>query len=104
MRTLAPEHSIRFFEMLQAASYAINIDSTDEEVLVELARQLGHGGQEFADLLGRADLADADYEEADLLGARGYPTLILSNQGDRIPVAAGYTRADQVLRTIGVMG
>ena len=73
-------------------------------MLVDLAGLLGHGGPEFADLLSNTDLADADYEEARLLGARGFPTLILYNQGDRIPVSTGYSRADKILRTIGVMG
>lgn len=84
--------------------HAENLDVTDHEVLVDLAGQLGHGGQEFADLLAKKDLADDDYEELRLLGALGFPTLVLYNQGDRIPVSTGYTRADQVLRTIRVMG
>ena len=103
MRTLAPDHAMRFFEMMQHAFYADNLDVTDTGVLAELASQLGQGGQDFAELLARTDLADDDYAEARRLGAHGFPTLILSNQGDRVPVSSGYSKADQILRTISVM-
>jgi protein-disulfide isomerase-like protein with CxxC motif len=42
----------------------------------------------------------ADFEEAGQMDAHGFPTLLLHTGTELITVAAGYLKADHVLRSI----
>ena len=103
MRTTAPEHAFDYFEAIQRAFYADNLDVTKTEVLIDLAESMGFGSEEFAKLATQPDLADEDYAEARALGANGFPTLILDTGTTRTPVSTGYSKADRIIRSIEVM-
>lgn len=93
-----------FFDHLQQAFYEANRDIADPSVVSAVSNESGVPVDE-AELSSShlAALTRADFDEGRELGARGFPTLLLDTGAERIIVAAGYTRADDVIRRIGVL-
>jgi putative protein-disulfide isomerase len=98
-REAHPDLALEFFDRVQRAFYAENIDTTDPEVLAELGSDFGLDASTLlSDELASATLAD--FEEAGQMDAHGFPTLLLHTGTELITVAAGYLKADHVLRSI----
>lgn len=81
---------------IQRAYYQQARNPSDDSTLIELAGELGLDAARFA-----ADLRDpatqeqllAEIEEADALGASGYPSLILVTETGRWPIQLDYREA-----------
>ncbi len=103
VRRLAPTHALAFYERLQHAFYAENLDLTQPAVLGNLATDLDIDRDDFLTLLTDSDAALADFREARALGANGFPLLVLDTGSEQIPVSVGFNRAEGILRTIRVL-
>ena len=101
VREAHPDRALEFFDRVQRAFYAENLDTTDPEVLADLGADLGVDATTLlSDELASATLAD--FAEAGQMDAKGFPTLLLHTGTELITVAAGYLKADQVLRSINM--
>jgi len=103
VRRLAPARALAFFEELQHAFYADNLDVTRAEVLADLSAGFGIDRDAFLELLADGDSALVDFQEARALGATGFPLLVLDTGSEQIPVSVGFNRAEGILRTIRVL-
>lgn len=102
-RNHEPGSTLEFFGAIQRAFYAEGADVTNTVTLSAIADRCGLDGDRMLAALGDDDHAAAtrnDFEEARLLGARGFPYLLLDTGRERIPVATGYARAGAVLRSL----
>lgn len=93
MRDLAPESEWDLFKRLQRAFYAEGIDITDAAAYPHLVAPLAVDGAAFMDKLsdeGSRLAAWEDFEEAQVLRAHGFPTLLLRTGTDLATVTRGY--------------
>ena len=102
-RNNEPHAALDFFSAVQSAFYADNADVTNAATLSAIADRCDLDGDALLDALATDELATAtlrDFDEANALGAEGFPLLLLDTGRERIPVATGYARAASVLRSL----
>ena len=99
-QSLHPGQGLAFLGALQSAFYADARDITREEVLADIAQELGHERADFAALLASLE-ARAEtirhFQSALRMGVRGFPTLIAvdkNNAGEAI--CTGYAPLSEV--------
>ena len=93
MRALAPEAELDWFKRLQRAFYAEGIDITDPAVYPDLVAEFPVDSAAFMGALEVEDSRIAaweDFEEARVLQANGFPTLLLRTGNDLATVTRGY--------------
>lgn len=99
VRKSHPDRALEFFDRVQRAFYAENLDTTDPEVVAELGVDFELDARTLlSDEIASATLED--FAEAGRMDAHGFPTLLLHTGTELITVAAGYVKADHVLRSI----
>ncbi|MEL6374351.1 MAG: DsbA family protein, partial [Pseudomonadota bacterium] len=79
MRTLAPERALSFVGVISQAFYGANQDTTDADVLADLAREHGVDRTAFAETFIAPDTRNAtfhDFLTAQQMGVHGFPTLL----------------------------
>ena len=96
------EQALAYLRLVHAAFYAENRDVTNEEILANLAAEIGLNREEFAKALRSEEAKQetwADFGIAQRAGVTGFPTL-LAELGDRAEygiVTQGYQPADRIL-------
>lgn len=99
MRAHDPEHEWPFFKRLQRAFYAEGADLTDRDVYPPIVADFGVDVDSFmADLDDEASRLQAweDFEQAQVLRAHGFPTLLLRTGSDIATVTRGYRAFDEI--------
>lgn len=99
-RSLSAEAALPVFLAIQEAFYRDNRDPTREHVLADVAQAAGLERGEFLARLGTEHMKQAtrqDFASARSLGIRGFPTVLLSRDGDLALVASGFTRAERMI-------
>ena len=89
-------------------SYFDGLDVTKWEVLDSIARERGLHSISSIDSLLRPSSLEADMAEAEVLGAAGYPKLIIATTQpdgavEHIPIATGFNRAYDIRRKLAVL-
>ena len=103
-RDLDPAAAFPYFERLQRAFYAENIDITSAEALADLAVEEGLEAAAFVSRLESPAIHDqtqADFSEARQLGVTGYPSLLLTDHMQVYPLSFGYAPMEQIEALLG---
>lgn len=99
VRDMDPSLEWRFYKELQKSFYALNMDITDQRVLESVVGNLGFGVEQFRSLFqsqGYRQLTYQDFAKAQMLGVRGFPTVLLQIASAYHPVALGYATKHQM--------
>ncbi len=99
MRHLKPDAEFDFFKRLQRAFYAENTDISDPSRCRNLAEELGVDGAAFAARMASDEIIEAthrDFEEAQAIGVRGFPSLVVEADGAYGLVTYGYRTLDPI--------
>lgn len=99
MRKLQPESEYPFFERIQEAFYRANQNTNEERTYLLLAKQFGVDETAFSAAYNSTDTRNAtlaDFQFAQNLGVRGFPTTVLHHNDTYTMLANGYTTADQI--------
>lgn len=103
VRQLNPQKTYEYFKSLQKAFYVENLIPTDLDVLTQLAFEVGINPEDFKNTY-RNPQAKADvYSEFDLanaLGAKGFPTLIAKINQRMFLVTSGYQKSDKIILSL----
>ena len=93
VRQFAPENELTFFTSLQRAFYADNVDITDENNYHSLLQECGVDPADFYDSwtseLAKRVTAE-DFTEAQRLGIRGFPSIVLMKKAQSNLLTRGY--------------
>ena len=103
MRKLKPESELAFFKAVQKGFYVENKHPILTETYAALAATFGVDKKEFADLFESELMKVAvkqDFQLAQSLNARSFPTVILQHEDQYYLVAQGYVKADDLLTRI----
>jgi putative protein-disulfide isomerase len=99
MRHLKPDAEFDYFKRLQRAFYAENTDISDPARCRDLAEAFGVDGATFAARMGSDETIQAthrDFEEAQEIGIRGFPSLVVEAAGVYGLVTYGYRTIEPV--------
>ena len=99
MRHMKPEAEFDFFKRLQRAFYAENGDITDPDRCRALAEEFGVDGAAFATREASVENAEStrrDFAEAQEMGIRGFPSLVVGADGAYGLVTYGYRTLDPI--------
>ena len=112
-RRLAPEaDQLNVFRALQNAFYADGLDTTDGDVLAQVASTaLQQAGHQITAAAFRAEwdqpatIAEtrADFAYVRSLGINSFPALLLETDGGLYEISPGYARVDQLERQLNAM-
>ena len=99
MRLLKPDAEFDFFKRLQRAFYAENTDISDPAKCRSLAEEFGVDGAAFAERMASGEIVEAthrDFAEAQAIGVRGFPSLVVEADGSYGLVTYGYRTLDPI--------
>ncbi|HEX6828783.1 MAG TPA: DsbA family protein [Burkholderiales bacterium] len=99
-RSLSADAALPVFLAIQEAFYRDNRDPTREDTLADAARAGGLDRDEFLVRFGSEPMKQVtrqDFAASRNLGVRGFPTVLLSRDGDLTLIASGFTRADRMI-------
>jgi putative protein-disulfide isomerase len=105
MRQMAPDKALAFLGQVSAAFYATNRDTTDIEVLSDIAAGAGEDRAAFHDLVtsGEAKAETMrDFLFAQQAGVHGFPCLLIGNETDGYSlITNGFRPIDGMVEGIG---
>ncbi len=93
VRGLAPEKAFAYLDALHRAFYIEDRDLTDGAVMADVADALGVEAQAFAAAFDSDAVkvrTQADFQMAHELGIRGYPSVVLKDDGGLAALTIGY--------------
>jgi len=93
-------------EAIQKAYYQQARNPSENEILVEVAGEIGLDRKQFADDLNSTNVKDilqTNFDFKDRLGIQGFPTLALEKDGKFYGLTVGYTKADVVLKRLDMV-
>lgn len=99
MRSTAPDETLQFLATVQRAFYADAIDVTDPDVYRDLVIDFPVDPDAFVAAVRSPEMravAEKDFQEAQWIGATGFPTLLLRDGATAVPVTLGYAPFEQV--------
>ncbi|HEX9181407.1 MAG TPA: DsbA family protein [Burkholderiales bacterium] len=99
-RSLRADAALPVFLAIQDAFYRDNRDPTREDTLAAAAAAAGLEREAFLAGFASEHMRQAtrqDFTASRSLGIRGFPTVLLSQGGNLIPIASGFTRADRMI-------
>jgi len=102
-RGLRADAALPVFLAIQEAFYRDNRDPTREDTLAGAAQAAGLEREAFLAGFASEHMRQAtrqDFTATRNLGIRGFPTLLLSRDGDIIVIASGFARAAKMIETI----
>lgn len=102
-RKLKPEVEFAFFHAVQNAFYKENKNTHDVATYLELAEQFGIDQTAFKESFESEEMkldTRAEFEYANQLGVRGFPTLVIKNGEKLSLITNGYQKADKVVEMI----
>lgn len=85
MGHIAPDDALAFLGRVSTAFYANNRDTTDPDVLADIAAESGADRAAFLDLMASDDIRAAtrrDFLFAQQSGVHGFPCLLIGNESD----------------------
>jgi putative protein-disulfide isomerase len=105
-RRSSGDQALDYLARVQAAFYAEGRDVTKNDVLIDLAVELGFDREAFAAGLADETLKSEtwrDYALAQRAGVTGFPTLVVGPNGDGTyaPISRGYQDPASVLANVG---
>ena len=99
VRHLKPDAEFDYFKRLQRAFYAENTDISDPAQCRRLAADIGVDGAAFAARMASDETTAAtqrDFEEAQEIGIRGFPSVVVEAGGAYGLVTYGYRAFDEI--------
>ncbi len=108
VRDAEPDQQFTYFTLVQRAFYLEGRDVTRWDVLEAIAEEIGLSSIATTESLLKPSSLERDMADARALGATGFPRLVIARSaaGGRtefVPLAAGYTRAPEILRKLDVL-
>jgi len=103
VRKMKPELEFEFFKSVQKLFYSENKNLNDANSYVELVASLGLDTEEFLKLYHSDEMklmVKKDFERANDLNARSFPTLLYYKDGKYTAVAIGYDSAENIIAKI----
>ena len=85
MREAAPGDALQFLGAVSQAFYADNRDTTDADVLADVAGENGQDRETFHELMASGDIranTARDFQFAQQSGVHGFPCLLIGNETD----------------------
>ncbi len=85
MRHLAPDQALDFKTRISTAFYAEGRDTTDGDVLIDLAEDAGHDRAAFKALFENPEIRNEtvrDFQFAQQSGVQGFPCLVIGNEAN----------------------
>lgn len=105
MRQQAPDKALSFLGRVSSAFYAGNRDTTDVEVLSDIAAETGEDRSAFRDLMETGDLRAETFRDflfAQQAGVHGFPCLLIGNEGDGYSlITNGFRPIDGMIEGVG---
>jgi len=106
-KTLNPALEDSMILAIQQAYYTRALNPSDEQILINLAGEIGLQKSDFGDMLNSPDIKQQltqEIERSGQIGARSYPALILkTGENSYWPVGVNYTNAQAMLETIEML-
>lgn len=102
-RGIRADAALPVFIAIQEAFYRDNRDPTRENTLADVAQAAGLERQEFLARFTSEHMKQVtrqDFAAARSLGIRGFPTVLLSRDGDLTLIASGFTRVAKMIETL----
>ena len=102
-RELKPEAELDFFRATQVAFYKLNKHTNDVNTYFPIAEKLGINKEEFVRLFNSEGIKQKtikDFEMAQKMGVRGFPSLLLKHNGELVMITRGYLKAKHIAATI----
>jgi putative protein-disulfide isomerase len=102
-RKMNPTIEFEFFKAVQSAFYVDGFDMRSIETFVDVAANLNLDTNEFRSLFESDELkydTRADFQLANEMGVRGFPSVVMRHNGKLYMIANGYTTADELLKVI----
>jgi len=105
MRQMAPDKALGFLGQVSKAFYATNRDTTDIEVLSDIAAEAGEDRAAFHALANSAELKAEtmrDFLFAQQAGVHGFPCLLIGNETDGYSlITNGFRPIDGMVEGVG---
>lgn len=90
-------------QLIQKAYYQDAKNPSDDETLINLAKELGLDTEQFAKELNSTNtqqLLEQQINQAHRLGAQGFPSLLLKTQTGITPLCYGYSDAEKLIQRV----
>lgn len=103
VRKLKPEVEIAFFKSIQKAFYLENQDTHDVNTYMKLAEQFGIDPELFKkefESEQMKNLVKYDFEAANKMGVRGFPSMVLKKGEEYFLISNGYTKAENIISSV----
>ena len=103
MKELYPAMAYPYFKAIQKTFYAQNQNTTSIDVLAKTAEQMGINRLDFEELFESVSLKSKvkeDFEIAQKMGVRGFPSMVLKYKDKYYWVSRGYQESPQLIRQI----
>lgn len=103
IRTMSPHMEWAFFKKLQSAFYQDNINPVSTHSFVEIVKTLQLDAQKFERLFQSAEIKQKtrkDFMEAQQMGIRSFPTLLLKRGHQKTVLSQGYSDSKSILQKI----
>lgn len=111
VRELFPGKEIDFLHRVQHAFYAQNRNTTDPEILADIANEAGIDRTAFLNAWNTEEIrlaTEGDFSVSQQLGVRGFPTTVIRHEEKLKMLAPGYVGFDDLnarfLAVIGKLG
>ncbi len=108
VREIAGEKELTFYDKVQAAFYADNLELHKVESYHSILKELEIDVEEFNTLFQSEEMKEkvkGDFQKARNLGVRGFPSLLISTEDGRSPLvlSRGYAKHAQLVERIDVI-
>lgn len=103
VKELKPSAMYAYFKAVQRAFYFDNADHLTEDTYLSLAKTFDIDEEKFRAMFRSPEgkmTAYKDFELAQLMGVRGFPTLIAKIDGKYFQIASGYSKADKMINRL----
>ncbi|AFM13145.1 DsbA family protein [Turneriella parva] len=103
MERLAPEHAYDYYHEIQRGFYAHSQDITSAEVLANFARRFGVSATDFAAAFTGEEAHKETWGQFTFsasLGVKGFPALVLEEDGQFMLVMRGYQPFEEISVTL----
>jgi putative protein-disulfide isomerase len=102
-RSMNPEIELEFFKAVQSAFYVEAKDIRDIETYVELADKFNLDIEKFRSQFVSEEMkyaTKADFQLSSEMGVRGFPSVVMSHEGQLYMIANGFTTSKELIKTI----
>ena len=103
VRQLKPEVEFDYFKAIQKAFYVDGKNTNDDITYIELASEFGISPVTFSKLYDSPEmkqLVRKDFEYANSLGVRSFPSIVLKKGDAHYVISNGYASADKMVKMV----